>query len=113
METKMYIPINTPDSEDYVSGIGAFEVGAISIGTLAAIILCIAYYTLTENVIETVLIGAVIIAVTIIIFRRNQYNENLIKQLRVIIHYIKAQKRYIYEYYDMYKDISEDELDEE
>lgn len=94
-DKELYIPVPIPDSDDYISGIAQQEVILISFGTVAAIIVGI-IFTVIFNTITGVSIGASIVAGTITFIRRDIYNENLIKKIRIFTNFRKAQKKFIY-----------------
>ena len=99
----LYIPVNTPDADDYISGIGKFEVLVIAISMFASITVAIVFYVSTNNVIAAVVIAAIILGLTITIARRDNYNENLIRKLKVFWAYSSIQKKYYYVYYNIYE----------
>lgn len=100
---ELYIPVNTPDSDDYISGIGRKEVTIIFISLLFSVFIGIGIISITSNMINAVLTGAIIISSTIVIFKRDIYNENLIKKILILYSYHKSPKKYVYTYFNIYE----------
>jgi len=94
MENKsreLYIPVNTLDAEDYISGIGNREVAIIAMALVGATVLGIAMAALM-NVISAVMAAASTLAIVIMVIRRDMCNENLIKKLRIVLAFIRRKK---------------------
>lgn len=99
---ELYIPVNTMDSEDYISGIGSREVAVISLISFIAIILGI-LISMLLNVLLAVSLVALILSMTIMVIRRDLSNENLIKKMRVVLEFVNCQKKYEYRYSNIYE----------
>lgn len=97
----LYIPVKTLDSDDFIEGIGKMEVAFISGGVFLGLILGIAVSDMVHNSLAGVAVGIVISILTIGIFRRDSTNENLIRKLSIIYWFIKKQKRFMYQYYNV------------
>lgn len=110
-EKELYIPVPIPDSDDYISGIGQREVILIAIASLSATAIGV-FLSVFENTIAGVGTGAFIISMAITLVRRDSYNENFIKKIRVFYEYLKAQKRFIYVFKNEYNTEFKDEDDE-
>ncbi|MCC8027688.1 MAG: hypothetical protein LIP16_20580 [Clostridium sp.] len=110
-KSKLYIPVHTPDADDYIAGIGTKELGIIAVAIIGAIIVGITVTAIKQNTLYGVFVGMIIIAAAILIFRRDPYNENIIKKLRLVNSFVKAPKRYIYQFYDVYKEYEDEELE--
>jgi len=94
MENKsreLYIPVNTLDAEDYISGIRNREVAIIAMALVGATVLGIAMAALM-NVISAVMAAASTLAIVIMVIRRDMCNENLIKKLRIVLAFIRRKK---------------------
>lgn len=104
MEQKeLYFPANVIDRNDFISGFGGKELMAtlIAFGTaIAAIVIC---FLSTGNMFLSVFVGIVIVAVTIILVRRDKFDESVIDKVRYIILYYRSQKRFVYDYYNIYE----------
>lgn len=107
----LYIPIKTLDADDYIEGIGRLEVALIGGGVALGLVLGIFVANIIRNSLAGVVIGIVITILSIGVFRRDSANENLIQKFRIIYQFIYAQKRYMYQYYEILEtmDISENE----
>ena len=97
----MYIPIKTLDSDDFIEGIGKLEVAFIGAGVMAGLILGISVSGIMQNSLVGVAVSIVFSVLTIGIFRRDGTNENMIRKLVIIHRFIKTQKRYLYQYYNV------------
>ena len=109
---ELYIPINSPDTEDFISGIGKVELSIITIATFVSISLGVIYSVITTNTLGAV---AFVLMSVIFIVRRDQYNENLIRKFEIVIEFIKSQKKFYYKYiniYESYEGIDYDEDEE-
>lgn len=100
-DKELYIPIQIPDSDDYISGIGQREIFIIAAMSLIAVVIGIALSVL-KNTVVGVSMGGAIIAFTIMIIRRDLNNENLLKKLKIYHAFDKVQKKYLYVYKNMY-----------
>lgn len=112
---ELYIPINSPDTEDFISGIGKVELTIIMIVTFLSIAVGVIYSIITTNTLGAVALVVTITMSTIVIVRRDQYNENLIRKFEIVIEFIKSQKKFNYKYvniYESYEGIDYDEDEE-
>lgn len=100
---ELYIPVHTPDADDFVAGIGKFEGLVVGISGVVSLLLAIISYAVMENVIVAVMFSAIIIALTITIIRRDSHNENLVNKLMIVWDFYKSQKRYYYRYHSIYE----------
>lgn len=97
----LYIPIKTLDSDDFIEGIGKLEVAFIGAGVMAGLILGISVSGIMQNSLVGVAVSIVFSVLIIGIFRRDGTNENMIRKLVIIHRFIKTQKRYLYQYYNV------------
>lgn len=112
---ELYIPINSPDTEDFISGIGKVELTIIMIVSFVSISIGVIYSIITTNTLGAVALVVTITMSTIVIVRRDQYNENLIRKFEIVIEFIKSQKKFNYKYvniYESYEGIDYDEDEE-
>lgn len=100
---KLYIPVNVPDSDDYISGIASFELAIIGLSMVVALVVGGLIFTYTGNSVQAVAGAACIISVTLLTVRRDVTNENLIKKINVVLLYTKSQRQYQYRYYNIYE----------
>jgi hypothetical protein len=112
LEKELYIPVPIPDSDDYISGIGQWEVGVIAIAFLITLAIGI-FLSITINTIVGVSVGAFIITTVITLIKRDAYNENFIKKVQIFLKFQKAQKRFQYVFKNEFRVEFEDEEEEE
>lgn len=112
LEKELYIPVPIPDSDDYISGIGQWEVGVITIALFITIVIGI-FLSVSINTIVGVSVGAFIISIVVTVIRRDAYNENFVKKVQIFLKFKKAQKRFQYVFKNEFRVESEDEEEEE
>ena len=95
LEKDLYIPVPIPDSDDYISGIGQWEVGVIIIAFFITLAIGI-FLSVAKNTILGVSVGAFIITTVITVIRRDAHNKNFVKKVQIFIKFNKSQKRYLY-----------------
>lgn len=98
----LYIPTNTPDYDAIISGVGTMELLIFVSATLIAVLLGILLATIF-NTLLAVMVGFTIIAFSILTFRRDIYNENLLMKLEILKKYLHNQKKYKYVYTNIYE----------
>ena len=103
----LYMPVRVQDSEDFISGIGRFEIIMIVLSTIVSIILGILIGILTNILIGTI-VGILIIFLTVITVKRDIANENFIVRLLIIKKYINSKRRFLYGYYSIFNEQFED-----
>lgn len=91
----LYIPIKTLDSEDYVSGIGKLEAAIIGVAVVIAIIIGI-LLAIIFNSLVAVVVGVFLISTVVIVIKRDNTNENVIRKISIIMNFNRSQKRYSY-----------------
>lgn len=100
---ELYIPVNVPESEDFISGFGNKELAITTITFFVAIVLAIITYVSTDSVFKAVFIAAVLLAVVIIAIKRDKYDESIIDKIKLVNKYRKSQKKFVYEFYNIYE----------
>ena len=100
---KLPIPTNCPDADDLVPGIGRKEIMIIGVSFLVAVITALRVYLKIGNVFTCLVIAASIVFFTVIFVKRNQFQESFIDNIKQVIDYHLAQKRFQYEYYNIYE----------
>lgn len=100
---KLYIPLNVPDTADFMAGIGSKELSIIGCSLVVSVIVAIFVYSLGSDIVVALMCGAMLLACVIVAIRRDQYQECLIDKIKIVIAYTKAQKQYVYEYYNIYE----------
>lgn len=99
----LYIPINTPDYDAIMSGIGSIELAIFGTAAIIIIVFGITVAASFNNTILAVLICLFLMFMVIVSVRRDAYNENLLKKIKIIHKFSKSQKRYEYYYYNIYE----------
>ena len=100
---ELYIPVNVPEREDFVSGFGAKELSITGISLFFSIVCAVAIFVLSGRAFYAVGSGAIIVTTVIMLIRRDRYDESLIDKFRFVLHYLKAQKKYVYKYHNIYE----------
>lgn len=98
----LYIPVNTPDYDAYLSGVGATELSIYVFATVVTIMLGVILSQFL-NTICVVMLGLSIISFVVITFRRDGVNENFYIKLRILKRFRNSQKKYWYEYFNIYE----------
>lgn len=93
----LYIPIKTLDSEDYVTGFGKLELAILLFTTGIALIIGIIIAFLINSFIG-IITGVFIVSTILVIIRRDNNNENIIRKIKIIFQYNRSQKKYLYSY---------------
>lgn len=104
MENKkleLKIPEKVSDHQYVIQGIGKQEMTILLIQFLAAIGLIIVC-AIAGNITIGLFVGAVVVVITFFILIRDTANENLIDKVRIMINYSNMQKKYYYEYFNVY-----------
>jgi len=91
----LYIPIKTLDSEDYVSGIGILEAVIIGIALVITIIIGI-LLAIIFNSLVAIVVGIFLVATVVVVIKRDNTNENVIRKISIIMNFNRSQKRYSY-----------------
>lgn len=103
-DEKLYMPVNVPDSEDYVAGIGNKELTIIGICLAVAVVMAIIIYTASGDEVVALAAAGIFIALVILCIRRDPFQESLIDKIKIVIAYHKAQKQYVYSYFNIYEE---------
>lgn len=101
---KLYIPSNVKTRLEFFNGYGISEF--ISTVIVAGVLLPISFfvYKLKGDFFIPVIIEFIGIAGTIIMTTKDVNNLCVISQIKFMIDFVKAQKRYDYKYYNKFKD---------
>lgn len=102
---ELYIPVNIPESRatDFFAGYGSKELFITIITFFIAIILAVVIYQSTKQLFFSAILGIGLVGITVLIIKRDQYDESLIDKLKIIQKYNKTQKKYEYKYYNIYE----------
>lgn len=109
----LYIPIKTLDSDDYIEGIGNVEVVLIASSVLLGIFLGIFFSGMMQNNLAGVVTALIVSILAIGIFKRDNTNENMLRKFSIIWKFMKKQKRYLYDYYNILEHMDIEDIDHE
>lgn len=98
----LYIPVNTPDYDAVISGVGTVELGIFTSVTAVVIVVGIILSQLV-SILFAVVLGLTIIGITILTVKRDAHNENFFMIMKIIRSYKKRQKKYMYVYSNIYE----------
>lgn len=110
---KLYIPEKILDSDDYITGFGTMELGISAAALIIAVIVGIVIYQINENTIVAFLAGIGIEMLVVVLIRRDICNENMFHKIHLLIKNSTTQKRFKYQYKNIYEDILYEEADNE
>lgn len=99
----LYIPVNVPDRNELIPGFGTVELTVCGVAIGVAIIIAIIMYLSGINILYAVGTAATIITMAILIFRKDKYGENLLFKTQYVIAFHKSQKKYQYQYHNIYE----------
>ena len=108
-KNELYIPTNIPESRanDYFAGFGIKELTYSLVSFLIWGVIAVVIYVTTGQIIQSILLASRMFDITILIVKRDKYDESMIDQLKIIRKYRKAQKQYEYEYFNIYEGVDE------
>ena len=104
MENKtleLKIPEKVSDHQYVIQGIGKQEMTILIIqflGAIGLLLICAIFGNITIGL----FIGAAIVIIMFFLLIRDNANENLIDKVRIMMNYSKMQKKYYYEYFNVY-----------
>lgn len=105
---KLPIPVNVVEQEDFISGFGNKEILITALVFVIGVILGGIIFVGTGNMIIAIGLASVLLAATILIIKRDRFDESMIDKVRFVRIYINAQKQYMYSYYNIYEGRIED-----
>jgi len=106
---KLYIPTKILDSDDFITGFSVNELAVTGCAAVFAALVGIWEYHNTGNTFIAVMEAIAIIALVIFIVRRDMCNENIPQKIKILVKDLKTQKRFKYQYTNIYEDILYDE----
>lgn len=102
---QLYIPTKILDSDDYITGIGAKEVYIILIVSALSAVLGVMLNQITGDTFSSVLVSVALIVITVFLVRRDLCNENVFQKVKILQKYSRSQKKFKYQYKNIYEDI--------
>lgn len=109
-EKDLYLPINTPDADDLIQGIGTVELYIYSIGLAVCLAAGLWINFAIKNTVVATITAISLFALIVLLFRRNLYNENVLKITMVVLRFQKSQKIFEYVFHNIYEIAEEDEV---
>lgn len=106
-KNKLVIPVNVVNQNDFISGFGGKEMGISAVALVIGVIVAVVCYAVNEAILTGIALAAGIIGITILSVKRDRFNESLIDKIRFVRVYYKSQKKYEYEYYNIYERVRE------
>ena len=106
---ELYIPVNVPDRNEVLPGFGAAELIACAVAFGIGVITAILIFVISQDILKALGTAIVILAAAVVLFRKNQYGENIIIKSKYVIAFHKTQKKYYYKYHNIYEGIGENE----
>lgn len=103
-ERHLYIPVNVQIDKQYMTGFGNEEVKVIGIGIIIGLIIGFIVYLITGTLPLLMITATVVVAITVSLVAKDQYNENMLSRIKLIYQFGNRQKRYEYEYSNIYED---------
>ena len=101
MENKkleLKIPEKVSDHQYVIQGIGKHEMVIQFLAAIGLLLICAIFGNITIGL----FIGAAIVIITFFLLIRDNANENLIDKVHIMMNYSKMQKKYYYEYFNVY-----------
>ena len=99
----LYMPVNAPDSDDVIQGIGAHELYIYTVGFFICVLIGLLLNTICHNSVIALFTALGLFSIVVLIFRRDIFNENLIKKIKIIQAFSGSQKIYEYSYFNIYE----------
>ena len=104
-KNELYIPTKILDSDDYIQGFANRELAVIGIISVIAVVIGICIYQITENMFLTVMFVTGGIGISLFLIRRDMCNEDVFQKLKILWRNARMQKRYPYQYWNIYEDV--------
>lgn len=103
MSSKLYIPVNVVEQQDFIAGFGKKELVITAIAGMIAIILVLITYGISNNMVISIGAGAALLALTITAIVRDRYDESFVDKIKFVFRFNKSQKQYEYHYFNIYE----------
>lgn len=99
----LIIPRNCPPMEYIINGFTATDLAYTAFIAFLGLIIGVVLFIETQDVIKALFIFALFTAAAVLIFRRDIYTENMIDKIRILMKHKRIQKKYKYEYVNIYE----------
>jgi hypothetical protein len=94
----LYIPYGVKKEKEFFEGFPKREQRYAALGIAGSIVLSVAVFLFTRNLVQLVFMSLILIFGTIICTRRDDAGYSLVKQVQILRRFARAQKRYDYKY---------------
>lgn len=105
----MFIPVNVTPEVQKIPGLGVQELKRIGMFFAAGLCMGVAGFMFTGNAFYAVVPPGTGIVVSFGLFVKDRYNESFLDKLGYMLEFLKTQKRYEYEFLDIYGEEQADE----
>lgn len=102
-QKELAFPENVVDRNDFIPGFGGKELGITGIAFGISIAIIIIGYLSSGSVFLSIMAGVGILAVTLLMIRRDRFDESAVDKAKFVISYYKSQHRFEYDYYNIYE----------
>lgn len=106
-ERELYIPTKILDADDFIQGFGKKELSITGLMCVVAILVGVTAYQCGISEAMAFMSACGVVMITVVTVRRDSCNENVFQKLRVISKNNRMQRRYLYQYRNIYEDIQE------
>ena len=106
---ELYIPMNAAENNDFITGFGHKEFALTGVSLAIALVLFVFLQTVFGKLLISFTIGIFIVGVTVIMVKRDKYNESFIDKMKFVLDFMNAQKKYEYFYHSEYESILNEE----
>lgn len=106
-DEKLTIPENCPPVDYLIIGITKIDAAYIGLAMTVGLVAGLLVASSSGNNLIGIAVFFLIVVLTIAVLFRNAQTENLIDKIRVLIEYQRSQKKYTYEYVNVWEQIKE------
>ncbi len=99
----LYMPVNAPDAEDVIQGVGVHELYIYTIGFCVCVMLGLWFYSKIKSSLLALTLSIFVFSLVVLVFRRDLFNENLIKKISIIRNFFRGQRKFEYSYHNIYE----------
>lgn len=99
----LYIPVNVRRRKELVDGFGKKECIQTVITVGIGIVLGFLFYSTTKELMYQILTPIILGMGAVTFLRKDAANQSLIDKIVALIEFLKEQKRYYYQYHNIYE----------
>lgn len=104
ISTKLYIPTNVKTRFEFIKGFGFRELSATFIVVIFLLFFAFIIYSLTNNLIISVLLVLIGTSAMIIISAKDTNNLSVLDMIKNMLDFANMQKLYEYKYFDRWRE---------